>query len=84
MLVQKRILASHVKTPICSDAIDWWIAGTGTKSGSTKSRTLVPTVPTNAENANPGKDRSITYQSTGLASARLNATCSVDCHGIRR
>lgn len=84
MLVQKRMLASQVYTPICSEATDWWIAGSGTKLGSTRSKTTVPTVLTTAENAKPGRDRSMMYHRTGLARAKVNATWSVDCHGSRR
>ena len=48
------------------------------------SNTTVPTMLMATEKTKPGEDRSIRYQRTGFARARVRATCNVDCHGIRR
>ena len=44
----------------------------------------VPARPTAVETANPGFDRSVKYQITGLTSASVREACSVDVHGRRR
>lgn len=50
------------------------MAGIGTKSGLMNSNRRVPTMPTAEESAKPGFDRSIRYQSTGFATARVIET----------
>ena len=60
------------------------VAGGGTISGLTPSITAVPARPTMVERRKPGFERSIRYHSTGLASASVRETWSVDCQGSFR
>ena len=57
------------------------IAGEGTILGLISNNMKVPKIPTTADNMKPAFDRSITYHSTGLTSARVRETCIVDCQG---
>ena len=49
-----------------------------------RERMVVPQRPTKADRRKPAFDRSRRYQSTGLTSARVRETWSVDCQGSLR
>lgn len=99
-LLQNKTLAIQVATPMLSFVIIFsepslieagaapaggdGIAGGGTISGLIPNNTAVPAMPTTVERTNPGLDRSMRYQSTGLASASVRETWSVDCQGSLR
>ena len=72
---------SAVKDLLPETALEDAIAGEGTMSGLIPRRVIVPRMPTLADKTNPVLERSIKYQSTGLAKASVRDTCNVDCHG---
>ena len=57
---------------------------TGISSGFNARTTLIPVRPTAAERRNPVEVRSIRYQSTGFARARVSEAWVVDAQGSRR
>ena len=65
---------SAVKDLFPKSALGDAIAGDGTMSGLIPRRVIVPRMPTLADKTNPVLDRSIKYQSTGLAKASVKET----------
>lgn len=59
-------------------------AGEGIISGFEARRSAVPVRPTPKERTNPGFERSIKYQRTGLTRARVKDAWRDDAHGSLR
>ncbi len=59
-------------------------AGEGIMSGFEARRSEVPTAPTDAERMNPGAERSIRYQRTGLTRKRVKEAWSGVAQGSFR
>ena len=55
------------------------VAGAGTHSGFMPKRIPAPMTPNTHDTVNPLRVRSIKYHITGLTSASVKDTCSVDC-----
>jgi hypothetical protein len=95
--LQKRTLATHVDTAICSElkalaasaapaawSVPFCTAGVeGTQSGLTPSMTAAPSNPTEAASKKPVRDLSTRYHAAGLARASVSDACIEDSHGRR-